>query len=357
MKSAWSYPFQAKSLKAAAVTEKGLHFERSSFICIPPLFLCRPLHWNRQPHRFFSRRTNWTFLSGALGFSSGVMIYVSFVEIFSKVRDKLAEDYTLAEATWITVLSFFDGMVAMAIIDRLASSYDTPTNQEDSKKWVICRTRNSCGWGNSPPLPWKSTTFRKVSLHSSPPSRTSREGISVSIYYATGSRRKALLSFLSGVAEPVGELIGYLVLKPYFSVTVFGVSSASNDCQQYRKKVCSFGYGQEKREQGLMVCHQPTSPKTFRDHEFDFVLAMATLYLVSQEVVKQGKRRFVDPPCLRGSSYLKIGCKWIKLAINRGYEIITKVHLSSEPDPEPAIASKKQLYAQSRFEFDVQVCA
>ena len=86
---------------------------------------------------------------------------------------------------------------------------------------------------------------------------------------------------------------------------------------------------------------------------------MTTLYLVSQgvEVVRQGKRRFVDPHWFRGSSYLKIGWKWIKLAINRGYEIITKVLLSSESDPEPAIASKRQPYAQSRFEFEVQVCA
>jgi len=38
---------------------------------------------------FFARRTNTKLLSGALGFSAGVMIYVSFVEIFPKAKDCL----------------------------------------------------------------------------------------------------------------------------------------------------------------------------------------------------------------------------------------------------------------------------
>ena len=51
------------------------------------------------------------------------------------------------------------------------------------------------------------------------------------------------------------------------------------------------------------------------------VLAMTTLYLVSQgtEVVKQGKRRLVDPHWFRGQSYLKIGWNWVKLALSRGW--------------------------------------
>lgn len=73
-----------------------------------------------------------------------------------------------------------------------------------------------------------------------------------------------------------------------------------------------------------------------------FVLAITTLYLISQgtEVVKQGKRRLVDPHWFRGSSYLKIGWNWVKFAINKGYALITKLHLSAESDPEPAMASK-----------------
>ena len=63
-----------------------------------------------------------------------------------------------------------------------------------------------------------------IAIHNIP------EGISVSVpvYFATGSRKKAFwFSFLSGVSEPVGAAIGYFVLRPYFSRTVFGVLFAS----------------------------------------------------------------------------------------------------------------------------------
>jgi hypothetical protein len=87
-----------------------------------------------------------------------------------------------------------------------------------------------------------------------------------------------------------------------------------------------------------------------------FLVATATLYLVSQgiEVVKQGKRRWVDAHWFRGSSYLKIGWNWVKLAVSRGYDLITQLHLCGEEDPEPAMASKSQYQrdCQSRFAFE-----
>lgn len=71
------------------------------------------------------------------------------------------------------------------------------------------------------------------------------------------------------------------------------------------------------------------------------VLAVATLYLVSQgvEVVKKGKRRLVDSHWFRGSSYLKIGWKWVKTALTRGWRLCSKLCLVGGRDPEPVIAS------------------
>jgi hypothetical protein len=91
------------------------------------------------------------------------------------------------------------------------------------------------------------------------------------------------------------------------------------------------------------------------------VLAMTTLYLVSQgtEVVKQGKRRWVDPHWFRGQSYVKIGWHGVKLALSKGLDLITTVHLSSACDPEPAMASKRQYqhHCQTRFAFEFQDAA
>ena len=75
---------------------------------------------------FFAKRTNTKFLSLALGFSAGVMIYVSFVEIFIKARDALAEEFGLIEATWMTVASFFGGILLIGIIDKLVPSLENP---------------------------------------------------------------------------------------------------------------------------------------------------------------------------------------------------------------------------------------
>lgn len=78
------------------------------------------------------------------------------------------------------------------------------------------------------------------------------------------------------------------------------------------------------------------------------VLAITTLYLVAQgtEVVTQGKRRWVDAHWFRGQSYLKIGWHWVTLALSRGYELITRLYVSPEADPVPAIASKTQYQKQ-----------
>jgi hypothetical protein len=91
------------------------------------------------------------------------------------------------------------------------------------------------------------------------------------------------------------------------------------------------------------------------------VLAMTTLYLVSQgvAVVKQGKRRWVDPHWFRGQRYVKIGWNGVKWALSRGMDLITTMHLSSERDPEPAMASRRQYqqYCQTRFAFECQDAA
>lgn len=131
-----------------------------------------------------------------------------------------------------------------------------------------------------------------------------------------------------------------------------------------------------RKEVWIVVSNEPTNMKTFVEYglRFDieenflddksngfqleesliddtdalnrlcFVLAITTLYLVSQGtvVVEQGKRRIVDAHWFRGSSYLKIGWKWIKHALSQGVDLITRLHLSGGSDPDPAIASRKQ---------------
>jgi ZIP family zinc transporter len=190
-----------------------------------------------------AKRTNTRFLSVALGFSAGVMIYVSFVEILSKARIELTEVYGLREGSWYTVLAFFAGIFVIGLIDKFIPSIENPhemkriedMDQIDATKKKLARmgvfTALAIGIHN---FPEGLATFTAalsdpnlgiaiavaIAIHNVP------EGIAVSVpvYYATGSRKRAFwLSFSSGLAEPVGALIGYLLLMPFLSPTMFGI--------------------------------------------------------------------------------------------------------------------------------------
>jgi len=194
---------------------------------------------------FLSKRTNKAFLSAALGFSAGVMVYVSFVEILRKAQDRLAAECGAVPGAWITVGAFMGGMVVIAVVDRLVPSYENPHEARSLNDFAETDTGKLERMGKFAAIaiaihnfPEGLATFVAamtdmsigipiaiaIALHNIP------EGISVSvpIYFATGSKAKAFwLSLLSGLAEPLGALIGYTILRPYFSPVVFGILFAS----------------------------------------------------------------------------------------------------------------------------------
>ncbi|MFO7859662.1 MAG: zinc transporter ZupT [Desulfosalsimonas sp.] len=198
---------------------------------------------------FFAKQTNTRFLSVALGFSAGVMIYVSMIEIFFKARESLAEILGETAGYRMTTLAFFAGILLIAVIDKLVPSFENPheiRNVEDIEEVEAMREKNALlrmgllsalaiGIHNFPEgLATFTTALRDptlgvsiavaIAIHNIP------EGIAVSvpIYYATGSKKKAFtLSFLSGLAEPVGALVGYLILLPFFNDLVYGMLFAS----------------------------------------------------------------------------------------------------------------------------------
>lgn len=191
---------------------------------------------------FFSKEFNPKFLSGALGFSAGVMIYVSFVEIFVKARESLSILFGDTKGYWITTIAFFGGIALIAIIDKLIPSYENPheigninepidTASEKRLLRVGVFSALAIAIHN---FPEGLATFMgalsdptlgisiavAIAIHNIP------EGMAVSVpvYYATKSRKKAFwLSFASGLAEPVGALLGYFILKNFISDSMFGL--------------------------------------------------------------------------------------------------------------------------------------
>ena len=197
---------------------------------------------------FMSKQFNPRFLTIALGFSAGVMIYVSMIEIFVKARDSLTVGFGDKMGYVLTVVSFFAGIAVIAMIDKLIPSYENPhemnveqkiKDSTDEQKSKLMRmgmfSALAIGIHN---FPEGLATFMSgltnptlgisiavaIAIHNIP------EGLAVSapIFYATKSRKKAfVLSFLSGLAEPVGALIGYFVLRSIFNEATFGIIFAS----------------------------------------------------------------------------------------------------------------------------------
>lgn len=196
---------------------------------------------------FFTKHTNKKFLSVSLGFSAGVMIYVSMIEIFPEAQNSIVSVHGEKIGTSLTVLSFFAGMFVIALIDKLIPSEENPHELKLVEEMENCK---SC---NTKLLRTGLCTALAISLHNFPEGLATfvsaiedptlaipivfaiaihniPEGISVSvpIYHATGSKKKAFFySFMSGIAEPIGALIGWLILMPFINETVFGIIFAS----------------------------------------------------------------------------------------------------------------------------------
>lgn len=198
---------------------------------------------------FFAKTTNTKFLSFALGFSAGVMIYVSMIDIFPKAQDALTGAMGEEGGSWTTVAGFFGGILLIAIIDRFIPKQSNPhelKSVEDMDKNgsvindpALLRMGTfaalAIGIHNFPegiatfmstlqdPALGIAITFA-IAIHNIP------EGIAVSvpIYYSTGDKGKAFRwSFLSGLAEPVGALVGFFVLMPFLNDIMFGVIFAA----------------------------------------------------------------------------------------------------------------------------------
>jgi len=210
---------------------------------------------------FFAKRTNYRFLSVATGFSAGVMIYVSFVEILGKGSEDLIVAYGNTWGPWVNAGAFFAGIAIIGLIDFVIPEAENPHEPHTNKERAALREREDCptnpdvttaeqhhhgtaashteGAQHDDLLRMGLFSALAIGIHNFPEGLATflaalqdptvgaaiavavalhniPEGVSVSvpIYYATGQRSKAFLySALSGLSEPVGAMIAYLVLR------------------------------------------------------------------------------------------------------------------------------------------------
>ena len=177
---------------------------------------------------FFIRKPRFSYLAVALGFSAGVMIYVSFMELIPICLRQVSEAATVA--------AFFAGIFIIGTIDFFIPESENPDHHgemsltaEDHNNPKLMRagmvTALAVAIHN---FPEGLATFGAalsdlklgiyiaiaIAIHNIP------EGIAVSmpIFYATKNKNKAFFySAISGLSEPVGAMIGFLAILPFLS--------------------------------------------------------------------------------------------------------------------------------------------
>ncbi len=205
---------------------------------------------------FFVKRTNYRFLSWATGFSAGVMLYVSFVEILAKSSESLTATQGEEMARLLMPLSFFGGIALIFLIDRLVPAVENPHEIRSEAELEKVGPETSPKSEGGPSMPGNKNLHRTgifcalaIGIHNFPEGLVTflaayqdpalgmaiavaialhniPEGISVSvpIYYATGSRKRAFSwSLVSGLAEPAGALAGFFLLRTFLNGEMMGI--------------------------------------------------------------------------------------------------------------------------------------
>jgi ZIP family zinc transporter len=186
---------------------------------------------------YFIKKPKIAYLSFSLGLSAGVMIYISFMEFLPSALKAVGEIWGL--------FAFFIGIVTIGVIDMLIpepenphdfKGLDAPTGPRKDNYLMRMGVLTALAIGIHN-FPEGLATFASalsnvrlgvfiaiaIAIHNIP------EGIAVSvpIYYATMNKNKAFFySFLSGLAEPIGALIGYLILLPFLTPAVLAATMA-----------------------------------------------------------------------------------------------------------------------------------
>ncbi len=186
---------------------------------------------------FFIKRDNLKGLSIGLGFSAGVMIFLSFTEILQGAKGMLLKFFP-HNADWLVLAGFITGIIVAILIDYFIPDHieedlfckeDGCVHHHRIKRAGILTAVAICVHN----FPEGMATFFvstqnltlgfsvavAIAIHNIP------EGIAVAlpIYHATGKKRTAIwYTFLSGISEPIGALIGLWALNFFVPQVAIG---------------------------------------------------------------------------------------------------------------------------------------
>ena len=184
---------------------------------------------------FFTKNRNERFLTFALGFSAGVMITVSFTDLFPTAENAISKYHGKVSGILGSILFLLIGALMAYLIDSFIPAEEKGTVPKVKNDFDIFRVGlvstialmiHNFPEGIATFVSSYQDTRLGLSVTFAIALHNILEGIAIAmpIYFATKSRFKAIkYSFLSGMAEPLGALIAFLCLKPFINELILGI--------------------------------------------------------------------------------------------------------------------------------------
>jgi len=168
------------------------------------------------------------FITVSLSFSLAIMIGISITDLIPESTYVLLKSYGISRGVIYSILAFIIGVILIKILNKLIARAEN--NKNDLYKLGILNMLALILHNFPEGIATFMSSYKDMSLgiklavaiafHNIP------EGISIAvpIYYATNSKKEALLkTFLSGIAEPIGALIAYIFLSKYITDSLISI--------------------------------------------------------------------------------------------------------------------------------------
>jgi len=183
---------------------------------------------------FFSKSGSKKMITFALAFSAGVMITLSFTDLFPTAEKTLTNHFGVFNGIILSLLFLIIGILVAMLIDNFIPSEkecNSSKNQNNNLYKVGFVSMIALMLHNFPEgIATYVSGYQNISLginlaiaialHNIP------EGIAIAmpIYYSSKSKGKAFkYTFISGIAEPIGAIFAFLFLKPYINDLILSI--------------------------------------------------------------------------------------------------------------------------------------
>ncbi|AOR24359.1 zinc transporter ZupT [Clostridium taeniosporum] len=184
----------------------------------------------------FIKKKSDKIITFALGFSGGVMICISFTDLFPNAKESLIKYYGNVYGILITIFYMLTGVIFALLIDKFIPNEPKKFMIYGSDKHLnlfkvgfvsmIAITLHNFPEGIATFISSYQNITLGISISLAIAMHNIPEGIAVAmpIYYSTGNKRKAFkYTLYSGLSEPLGAIIAFFLLKPFINDFILGL--------------------------------------------------------------------------------------------------------------------------------------